>query len=106
MSSSSMSRSAVHRAATGLATAAVLGGVLVGIGAGSATASTTQHGICNGVLNQASRGSVQPNLLTAAAKQNAAVIRRLQADRAALVAQSGVLTSQITAAQDALADLD
>ena len=63
-------------------------------------------GICNGVLNQAARGTVQANLLQAAAKQNAAVIKQLQDRKAGLVAQSGTITRQITAAQQEIAALD
>ena len=46
-------------------------------------------GVSNGVLNQAARGTVQANLLQAAAKQNAAVIKQLQDRKAGLVAQVG-----------------
>jgi hypothetical protein len=57
-------------------------------------------GICNGVTNQlAHRGMVQPNLLKAAARQNAEQIATLTAERAALVTTQNSLTAQITAAR-------
>jgi hypothetical protein len=66
------------------------------------------HGrICNGVTNQlAHRGNVQPNLLKAAAKQNAEQIAKLQAERAAIITQQNAWTAQITAAEKEIAALD
>ncbi len=69
-----------------------------------AYADTTTGGICNGVTNQlAHRGMVQPNLLKAAARQNAEQIAKLQAERAALVTTQNTLTAQITAAENEIA---
>ncbi len=63
----------------------VFAGMLVFASPASATTPATTSGICNGVVNQAShRGDVQVNLLTAAARKNAELIAKLQADKAAL----------------------
>ncbi|MDP9443744.1 MAG: chromosome segregation ATPase, partial [Actinomycetota bacterium] len=72
-----------------ISSAVVLPGMFAGmlVLAAPAAAATTSSpagttGICNGVVNQlAHRGTVQPNLLKAAAKQNAAVIQQLQLKR-------------------------
>jgi hypothetical protein len=59
------------------------------------------------VTNQlAHRGNVQPNLLKAAARQNAEAIAKLVAERAALVTTQNSLSSQITAAEKEIAALD
>ena len=51
----------------------------------AAAGTGANAGICNGVVNQlAHRGTVQENLLKAAAKKNADVIARLLAERAPL----------------------
>jgi septal ring factor EnvC (AmiA/AmiB activator) len=55
---------------------------------------------------QAHRGNVQPNLVKAAAKQNAEQIATLTAERAALVTTQNSLTAQITAAEKEIAALD
>jgi septal ring factor EnvC (AmiA/AmiB activator) len=89
-----------------LATAVILPGLLtsslvVAIPAGA------DSGICNGVVNQlAHRGTVQENLLKAAAKKNADAIAKLQAERAALQSTAAALSDQIAAADKAVADLE
>ena len=93
-----------------IASAVVLPGVFAGMlvfaaPASAQTAPTT--GICNGVTNQlAHRGNVQPNLLKAAAKQNAEQIAKLQAERTALVTTQSNLGAQIKAAEAEIAALD
>ena len=87
---------ATGRVVAALAASAGFG--LLAVGA-PAYADTTTGGICNGVTNQlAHRGMVQPNLLKAAARQNAEQIATLQAERGALVTTQNTLTAQITAA--------
>src|SRR3954451_21135193 len=65
--------------------------------AGPAYADTAPtSGICNGVVNQlAHRGTVQENLLKAAAKKNADLIAKLQAERSALQGKATTLNGQI-----------
>ncbi|MDP8960259.1 MAG: hypothetical protein M3N32_01315 [Actinomycetota bacterium] len=60
-------------------------------------------GICEGVLNQLrERGTVEENLLEAAARQNAELIRQLQQEQAALQNQRQVLEGQLAEAQKEL----
>ncbi len=69
-------------------------------------ADPATSGICNGVVNQtAHRGSVQENLLRAAARKNAELIAGLQAQRAVLQTRADTLTAQIAAAEKLIADL-
>jgi hypothetical protein len=92
-------------AALGVAASLLFGGSLALAPAASASGPTA--GICNGVSNQlAHRGNVQPNLLKAAARQNAEAIAKLQAERAVLVTQQATLAGQIAAAEKQIADLD
>jgi chromosome segregation ATPase len=59
------------------------------------------------VTNQlAHRGNAQPNLLKAAARQNAEQIAKLTAERSALVTTQNTLTAQIAAAEKEIAALD
>ena len=101
------SSTARRRAASAFVVPVIVTGIL---GAGSpaiAATTTASDGICNGVVNQyAHRGTVQENLLKAAARKNAKLIAKLQADRTALQTQSSTLTSQITTAEQALAALE
>src|SRR3712207_613202 len=82
-----------------VATAVVLPGVLAGMitFAGPATAApSTQAGICNGVVNVlAQRGAVQEGLLRAAAKRNAELITKLQAEKVTMQGEEATLTRQI-----------
>ena len=93
-----------------LAAAVVVPGVLTSmlLFAPQATAATgSVTGVCNGVVNQlAHRGAVQENLLKAAAKKNAAIITRLQAERSALQASASALKVEIDAATASIAALD
>ena len=93
-----------------VASAVVLPGLFAGMLMFAAPASAADGavtGICNGVTNQlAHRGNAQPNLLKAAAKQNAEQIAKLQAERAALVIAQNALTAQIVAAEKEIAALD
>jgi hypothetical protein len=74
------------RGLAGLTVAALAASTGVGAPAYAQPATGPAGGICNGVTNQlAHRGMVQPNLLKAAARQNAEQIATLQAERAALV---------------------
>lgn len=96
-----------RRIASAVALPGVFAGMLVFATPATASTSSTTTGVCHGIANQiTSRGTFQPNLLKAAAKQNAAVISQLQLRRAGLVTQSGSLTSQITAAQEQIKDLN
>ena len=78
-----------------VASTIVLPGVFAGmlVFAAPASAQTTPTtGICNGVTNQlAHRGSVQSNLLKAAAKKNADIILKLEGERTVLRAQASTL---------------
>ncbi len=88
-----------------VASAVVLPGMFAGMLAFAPSASAAP-GICNGVTNQlAHRGNVQPNLLKAAAKQNAEQIATLTAERAALVTTQNTLTTQVKAAEAQIAAL-
>jgi hypothetical protein len=72
-----------------LAAAVVLPGVLTSmlIVAPATQAAGDAAGVCNGVVNQLDhRGTVQENLLKAAARKNAVLIASLQTERAALQA--------------------
>src|SRR3712207_5668806 len=93
-----------------ITSAIVLPGVIAGmlIFATPAMGATNPvAGICNGVTNQlAHRGAVQPNLLKAAARQNAEQLAVLSAERAALVTTQNGITAQVTAAEKEIAALD
>jgi predicted nucleic acid-binding Zn-ribbon protein len=103
-------------AALGVAASLLFGGSLAAGGslvlAPAASADTTSSsagttGICNGVVNQlAHRGTVQPNMLKAAAKQNAAVIAALQAKKDALVTQQRTNNASIDSAQKEIATMN
>mgnify|MGYP003405805863 CR=1 FL=1 len=54
----------------------------------------------------AHRGTVQENLLKAAAKKNAAIITRLQVERSALQVSASALKVEIDAATASIAELD
>lgn len=96
-----------RRIAVAVALPGVFAGMLVFAPPATASTSSTSTGVCHGIANQlTSRGTFQPNLLKAAAKQNAAVISQLQLRRAGLVTQSGSLTTQITAAEEQIKDLN
>src|SRR3954464_4180257 len=86
-----------------ITSAIVLPGVFAGMlmFATPATGATNPvTGNCNGVTNQlAHRGAVQPNLLKAAARQNAEQIAVLTAERATLVTTQNSLTAQVAAAE-------
>jgi predicted nucleic acid-binding Zn-ribbon protein len=98
---------APRRVVAALAVSAGFGVLGFGAPAYAQTATTSTGGICNGVTNQlAHRGMVQPNLLKAAARQNAAQIATLQAERAALVTRQTSLAAQVAAAEKQIADLD
>jgi hypothetical protein len=87
-------------AALGVAASLLFGGSLALAPAASADTTSGSAGICNGVSNQqAHRGNVQPNLLKAAARQNAEAIAKLTAERTALVTTQNSLTVQVTAAE-------
>jgi hypothetical protein len=97
------------RGLAGLTIAALAASTGVGMlgAAAPAYAVTSTGGICNGVTNQlAHRGLVQPNLLRAAARQNAEQIAKLTAERAALVTTQNTLTGQIAAAEKEIAAMD
>lgn len=69
-----------------------------------AWAQQTPHALCNGVLNQLEeRGTVNPRLLEAAAKQNAGLILQLRQEQNTLEADRTTLQAQIAGAE---ADLD
>ena len=81
-----------RRAAAALVIPAAFAGLLLAASPASAApdtaTTTTTKGICNGVVNQlAHRGTVQENLLKAAAKKNADLIASLTAQRTALQTQ-------------------
>jgi hypothetical protein len=99
-----------RRVASAVALPGMLAGMLVlAAPAGAATTSSPAGttGVCNGVVNQLAHcGMVQPNLLKAAAKQNAAVIQQLQLQRDGLVAERQSVAAQIAAAQQRIAELD
>ena len=64
-------------------------------------------GVCNGVVNQLShRGTVQANLLKAAARQNAERIAALQAERSTLSASADSLKAQLADVNAQIAALD
>ena len=93
-----------------LAAAVVLPGVLTSmlvlVPAAQAADSSTAS-ICTGVVNQlAHRGTVQENLLKAAARKNAVLIASLQAERAGLQTKADGLTAEIAAADKAIAELE
>src|SRR3954447_8774665 len=94
--------------ATAFVVPAIFAGALIGASpANAATTKSGTDGICNGVVNQlAHRGTVQENLLKAAAKKNADLIASLTAQRDALQTQSTDLRAQIAAINQPLADLD
>jgi hypothetical protein len=95
------------RAASAFVVPVIVAGSLLGTSTPAVASTSPTTGICNGVTNQlAHRGKVQPNLLKAAARQNAAQIATLTAERAALVTTQNTLTSQITAAEKEIAALD
>src|SRR3954451_21924611 len=100
-----MSRSV---AASAFVVPAIFAGVLIGPSpANAATITTHPNGICNGVVNQlAHRGTVQENLLKAAARKNTELITKMQADRAALVTQADTLTKQIADSNAKIAALN
>ncbi|MDP9431126.1 MAG: hypothetical protein M3Q47_20695 [Actinomycetota bacterium] len=99
---SSMKRSA----AGAVVIPAVFAGMLAFSGPASAE-SAPPGGICNGVTNQlAHRGSVQENLLRAAARKNAELITKLQAERATLQTSADTLKAQIATANQDIARLD
>src|SRR3954452_12077938 len=100
-----MSRSV---AATAFVVPAIFAGVLIGPSpANAATTKTGTDGIGNGVVNQlAHRGTVQENLLKAAAKKNADLIAALTAQRTALQTQSTDLQGQIAQINQQLAGLN
>src|SRR5215213_6500026 len=93
-----------------LAAAVAMSGLafgLVGTGTPAYAGPAATSGICNGVVNQlAHRGTVQENLLKAAAKKNADQIARLQAERATLQSSASALTEQIAQARQRIAALD
>ena len=97
-----------------ISSAVVLPGVFAGMLVFAAPASATTSsglagtaGVCNGVVNQmAHRGTVQPQLLKVAAKQNAAVIQQLQIKRAGLLAQTQANNTRIATARQEIAELD
>src|SRR3954447_24903506 len=93
--------------ATAFVVPAIFAGALIGPSpANAATTKSGTDGICNGVVNQlAHRGTVQENLLRAAAKKNADLIASLAAQRAALQTQSTNLQGQIAQINQQLADL-
>src|SRR3954470_24800845 len=94
--------------ATAFVVPAIFAGALIGPSpANAATTKSGTHGICNGVVNQlAHRGTVQENLLKAAAKKNADLIASLTAQRTDLQTQSTDLQAQIDQINKQLADLD
>jgi len=95
------------RAASAFVVPVIVTGGLLGTSIPAVASTSPTTGICNGVTNQlAHRGMVQPNLLRAAARQNAEQIAKLQADRTALVTTQNGLTAQITAAEKEIAALD
>src|SRR5690349_2888835 len=97
-----------RRAAKALVIPAALAATILGGSAAQAatTAPGTSNGICNGVVNQlAHRGSVQENLLRAAARKNADLIASLTTQRAALESQRTSLRAQVDEANQQLADL-
>ena len=84
----------------------VFAGVLAVSPADAATGGANGK-ICNGVVNQlAHRGKVQENLLKAAAKKNAEVIKALQAEKSALLDQAGTLESDIDALNAEIEELE
>src|SRR5687767_12172981 len=88
-----------RRAAAAFVVPIIVGSLLGVHSPAIAATAVSGGGICNGVTNQlAHRGMVQPNLLKAAARQNAELIARLQADRAALISTQNFLAEQIAAA--------
>src|SRR6478735_3388907 len=98
-----------RRAAKALVIPAALAATILGGSPAQAatTAPGTSNGICNGVVNQlAHRGSVQENLLKAAAKKNADLIASLSAQRTALESQRAGLQAQLDQANQQLADLE
>src|SRR3954465_9466834 len=89
-----------------IAVPTIFGVVAAGTPAYAGTAPATD-GICNGVVNQyGHRGTVQENLLKAAARKNAELITKLQADRTALQAQTSTLTGKIATAKQSVAALE
>ena len=95
------------RAARAFAVPVLVAGMLGAATPAVAATTSIGGGICTGVTNQlAHRGNVQPNLLKAAARQNAEQIAKLQAERAALVTTQNSLAAQIAAAEKEIAALD
>src|SRR3954464_1085826 len=85
-----------RRAVAALVDPAALAGVLFAGSPAYAAPTITTKGICNGVVNQlAHRGTVQENLLKAAAKKNADLIASLTAQRSTLQTQGTDLQTQI-----------
>jgi len=96
-----------RRVASTIVLPGVFAGMLVFASPASAATPSPTTGICNGVVNQAShRGDVQANLLTAAARKNAELIAKLQADKAALELTQTSLKGQIASAEREVAALD
>src|SRR5687768_3227300 len=96
-----------RRAASALVVPIIVGGLLGVHSSAVAGTAVSGGGICNGVTNQlAHRGMVQPNLLKAAARQNADMIAKLQAERDALTSTQKSLATQIAAAEKLIADFD
>jgi chromosome segregation ATPase len=95
------------RAASAFVVPVIAAGALMGSMTPAVATTSPTTVICNGVTNQEAHcGGVQPNLLKAAARQNAAQIATLTAERAALVTTQNSLTAQITAAEKEIAALD
>src|SRR5215213_207097 len=85
---------------------AVFAGML-GVAPAANAAPSATDGICTAVVNQtAHRGTVQENLLRAAARKNAELITKLQAEKAGLQATANTLTAQIAEANQDIAGLE
>jgi hypothetical protein len=95
------------RAASAFVVPVIAAGALMGTMTPAVASTSPTTGICNGVTNQRRTAAcAQPNLLKAAARQNAAQIATLTAERAALVTTANTLTAQIKAAEAEIAALD
>src|SRR5215218_6592926 len=80
---------------------------MLGLAPAANSAPSATDGICTAVVNQtAHRGTVQENLLRAAARRNAELITKLQTEKAALQTTANSLTAQIAVAKKQITDLD
>ena len=95
-----------RRVAVALAIPGAFAGLLLA-GSPASAATPRTSGICNGVVSQlADGGSVQENLIKAAARQNAELIAALTAERTALQEQGVELQARIDQISLQLADLE